>query len=90
VVAKQDRVLEVKAETRTEARTSSQQPPNRIVWFLELDHPDSPAQDERRLHTQDGSSTSLVPSRPHTKPEEEDLADEGTEDEGRSSREGER
>jgi hypothetical protein len=35
-------------------------------------------------------STSLVSSRPHRQPEEEDPADEGTKDEGRSSREGER
>jgi hypothetical protein len=34
--------------------------------------------------TQDGSSTSLVSSRPHTQLEEEDPADEGAEDEGRS------
>jgi hypothetical protein len=40
--------------------------------------------------TCDGSSTSLVSSRPHVQPEEEDPADEGAEDEGRSSREGER
>jgi hypothetical protein len=32
----------------------------------------------------DGFSTSLVSSRPHDQPEEEDPADEGTEDEGRS------
>jgi hypothetical protein len=30
----------------------------------------------------DGSSTSLVSSRPHVQPEEEDPADEGTKDEG--------
>jgi hypothetical protein len=38
----------------------------------------------------DGSSTSLVSSRPHAQPEEEDPIDEGTKDEGRSDREGER
>jgi hypothetical protein len=41
-------------------------------------------------HVQDGSSTSLVSSRPHVQPEEEDPADEGAEDEGRSDRDGER
>jgi hypothetical protein len=40
--------------------------------------------------TQDGSSTSLVSTRPHTQQEEEDLADEGAKDEGRNSQEGER
>jgi hypothetical protein len=30
----------------------------------------------------DGSSTSLVSSRPHAQPEEEDLVDEGAKDEG--------
>jgi hypothetical protein len=34
---------------------------------------------------QDGSSTSLVFSRPHAQSEEKDPADEGTKDEGRSS-----
>jgi hypothetical protein len=32
-------------------------------------------------HAGDSSNTSLVSSRPHTKPEQEDLADEGTKDE---------
>jgi hypothetical protein len=41
-------------------------------------------------HAQDNSSTSLVSSRPHTQPEEEDPMDEGAEDEGRGGREGER
>jgi hypothetical protein len=40
--------------------------------------------------TRDGSNTSLVSSRPYVQPEEEDLADEGTEDEGRISQEGKR
>jgi hypothetical protein len=34
--------------------------------------------------SRDGSRTSLVSSRPHVQLEEEDLADEGIEDEGRS------
>jgi hypothetical protein len=38
----------------------------------------------------DDSSTSLVFSRPHIQPEEEDLTDEDTEDKGRGSQEGER
>jgi hypothetical protein len=38
----------------------------------------------------DGSSTSLVSSGPHAQLEEEDPADEGIKDEGRSGREGER
>jgi hypothetical protein len=38
----------------------------------------------------DGSNTSLVSSRPYAQSEEEDLADEGTKDEGRNVREGER
>jgi hypothetical protein len=37
---------------------------------------------------QDGSNASLVSSRPHAQPEEEDPAAECAEDEGRSSREG--
>jgi hypothetical protein len=41
-------------------------------------------------NTQDGSSTSMVSSRPHAQLEEEDPADEGVEDEARSGREGER
>jgi hypothetical protein len=41
-------------------------------------------------HAQHGSSTSLVSSRTHAQLEEEELADEGTEAEGRSSQEGER
>jgi hypothetical protein len=40
--------------------------------------------------TRDGSSTSLVPSRTHAQSEEDDPVDEGIEDKGRSSREGER
>jgi hypothetical protein len=40
--------------------------------------------------TQDGSSTSLVSSRPHTQPKEEDPADEGAEDDERGGREGTR
>jgi hypothetical protein len=40
--------------------------------------------------TRDGSSAPLVSSRPHTSPEEEDPVDDGIEDDGRSSREGER
>jgi hypothetical protein len=39
---------------------------------------------------QDGSDTSLVSSRPHTQPEEEDPTDEGIEDEGRIGQKGER
>jgi hypothetical protein len=39
---------------------------------------------------QDGSGTSLVSSRPHAQLEEEDPADEGANDEGRGSQEGER
>jgi hypothetical protein len=39
---------------------------------------------------QDGSNTSLLSSRPHAHPEEEDLVDEGAKYEGRSGREGER
>jgi hypothetical protein len=38
----------------------------------------------------DGSGTSLVSSRPHAQPEEQDPTDEGAKDEGRSRREGER
>jgi hypothetical protein len=38
----------------------------------------------------DGSSTSLVSSKPHAQPEEENPVDEGTKYEGRSGREGER
>jgi hypothetical protein len=36
----------------------------------------------------DGSNTSLVSSRTHTQPEEDDLTDEDAEDEGRNSRQG--
>jgi hypothetical protein len=39
VTTEQDRVPEVKAETKTEARTSSRWPPNRTVWFPKPDHP---------------------------------------------------
>jgi hypothetical protein len=46
-------------------------------------------QDAEDYHARDGSSTSLVSSRPHAQLEE-DAVDEGTKDEGRSSREGER
>jgi hypothetical protein len=38
----------------------------------------------------DGSSTSLVSSKPHTQLEEEDPSDEGAKDEGRGGREGKR
>jgi hypothetical protein len=38
----------------------------------------------------DGSTTSLVSSRPHVQLEEEDPMDEGTKDEGGSGQEGER
>jgi hypothetical protein len=46
--------------------------------------------DVEDYHARDGSSTSLVSSRPHVQLEEKDPADEGAEDEGRSSREEER
>jgi hypothetical protein len=36
-------------------------------------------------HVRDGFNTSLVSSRPHAQLEEEDLADEGAEDEGRNN-----
>jgi hypothetical protein len=39
VVAEQNRVSEVKAETKTKTGTSSRRPPNRIVRFPKLDHP---------------------------------------------------
>jgi hypothetical protein len=42
VATEQDRTLEVKTETKTEAGTSLQQSPNRTVWFPKLDHPVSP------------------------------------------------
>jgi hypothetical protein len=41
-------------------------------------------------YARDGSSASLVSSRPHTQPEEEDPMDDGAKDEGRSGREGKR
>jgi hypothetical protein len=41
-------------------------------------------------HARVSTGTLLVSSRTHTQPEEEDPRDEGTEAEGRSSREGER
>ncbi len=41
-------------------------------------------------HAQDGTNTSLVSSRTHAQPEEEDPVDEGTKAKGRSGREGER
>jgi hypothetical protein len=41
-------------------------------------------------HARNSIVTSLVSSRTHVKPEEEDPADEGAKDEGRSSQEGER
>jgi hypothetical protein len=43
VAVKQNRVSEVKAETRTGARTSSRRPPNRAVRFPKSDHPISSA-----------------------------------------------
>jgi hypothetical protein len=101
VTAKQSKVLGAKTETRIEARTSSGQPKNRIVWFPKPDHPvyqtrpsgfyslqsEAIVEDYR---TRDSSITSLVSPRPHVQPEEEDPADEGVEDEGRSGWEGER
>jgi hypothetical protein len=48
-------------------------------------------EDALKYHcTWDSSGTSLVPSRPHTQPAEEDLADEDTKVEGRSDQKGER
>jgi hypothetical protein len=38
VAAEQDRVPEAKIETKIEAGTCLQWPPNRIVWFPKLDH----------------------------------------------------
>jgi hypothetical protein len=49
--------------------------------------PEATVEDYR---ARDSSSTSLVSSRPHAQLEEEDLADEGVEDEGRGGQEGER
>jgi hypothetical protein len=41
-------------------------------------------------YARDGSSASLVSSRPHVQPEMEDPSDEGAKYEGRSSRKGKR
>jgi hypothetical protein len=46
--------------------------------------------DVEDYRARDSSSTSLVSSRPHAQPEEEDQMDEGAKDEGRSGQEGER
>jgi hypothetical protein len=51
---------------------------NWIIQFLQL-------QEKEALEyycARDGSSTSLVSSRPHVQPEEEDPVNEGTKDEG--------
>jgi hypothetical protein len=81
----QSRVPGAKKETRMEAWTSSWQPQNRTVRFPKPDHPVSAASGQKK-----SSKTSLVSSRPHTQPEEEDPVDEGAEDEGRGGREGKR
>jgi hypothetical protein len=47
-------------------------------------------EDVEDYRARDGSSTSLVSSKPHAQLEEEDLTDECTEDKGGSSRDGER
>jgi hypothetical protein len=48
VVVEQDRVPEAKAETKTEARTSSWWSPNRTVQFYKSDHPVSLASGQKR------------------------------------------
>jgi hypothetical protein len=48
VAAEQDKVSEVKDETKTEARTSSRWPPNRIVQFPKSDHPVSSASEQKK------------------------------------------
>jgi hypothetical protein len=47
-------------------------------------------EDLEDYHARDSTNTSLVSSRTHTQPEEEDPADEGTEAKGRSDQERER
>jgi hypothetical protein len=86
-----NRVPKAKAETRTEVETSSWQSPNQTVWFPKPNHLVSPNLGQKKAsRITDGSSTLMVSSRPHTQPEEEDIADEGAEDEGRSDREAEK
>jgi hypothetical protein len=46
-------------------------------------------EDLEDYHARDGTDTSLVSSRTHTQPKEEDPTDEGAEVKGRSGQEGE-
>jgi hypothetical protein len=48
VAAEQDRVLEVKAETKIEAEASSWWPPNRTVQFRKPDHPISSTSGQKK------------------------------------------
>jgi hypothetical protein len=86
--AGQNKVSEAKTETRIEAETSLRRPPNWTTRFPKPDHSISAALGQKWMSKT--ASTSLVSSSPHAQTEEEDPADEGVEDEGRSDREGER
>jgi hypothetical protein len=68
VAAEKDRDPEAKAETKTEAGTSSQWAPNRIVGFLNQTIWFFSFRTEEALEdycARDCSGTSLVSSRPH-------------------------
>jgi hypothetical protein len=61
VTTEQDRVPEVKAETKTEARTSSRWPPNRTVWFPKPDRPISLGSGQKKALRTTAPGMALAP-----------------------------
>jgi hypothetical protein len=61
VAAERDRVPGVKAETRTEVRASSRQPPNWIDWFPKPDHSISSSSEQKGLSRTTEPRTTTTP-----------------------------
>jgi hypothetical protein len=61
VAAEQNKVLEVKAETKIGAGTSSQWPPNRTVQFPKPNHPVSLASGQKKPSSTTASGTAPAP-----------------------------
>jgi hypothetical protein len=71
----------VKVVIRIEVGTSSRQPPNQTIWF----HQAKDRRGRQGLPDLASFDTSLVSSGTHALLEEEDPADEGAKDKGRSA-----
>jgi hypothetical protein len=90
VAEKQNKAQGEETDIRVEAVASSQQQPNQTIQFSKPDHLVSPGSVQRKsseTKAPETAPTSLVSSRTHVQPAEEDPADESIEIEGGSDRE---